>query len=168
MSFNSLAKYLIRKQLHKFWQVILKALQQGMTPNKLAFTCALGAVLSVFPVYGSTTLLCLAAAALLRLNVMVILAVNYLLTPVQLLVLIPLLQGGAYVFQLNTVLLDYSEFVLRFKNDFASLISDFGFVLLAGMAFWLVIAIPLFFMLYYSVFYFLKQIRKKELEELSH
>lgn len=51
---------------------VIKLLKQGMTPEKLAFTVAIGAVLAVFPVLGSTTILCTLAAMVLGLNLPVI------------------------------------------------------------------------------------------------
>ena len=47
---------------------ILRLLRQGVTPEKIALSLALGAVLGVFPVLGSTTALCTLAAITLRLN----------------------------------------------------------------------------------------------------
>ncbi|HUB58966.1 MAG TPA: DUF2062 domain-containing protein, partial [Candidatus Micrarchaeia archaeon] len=47
---------------------ILQLLRQGVTPEKLALSIALGAALGVFPVLGTTTALCALAALLLRLN----------------------------------------------------------------------------------------------------
>jgi uncharacterized protein (DUF2062 family) len=43
---------------------ILALLTQGITPEKIALSLALGIVLGVFPVLGSTTVLCAAAALL--------------------------------------------------------------------------------------------------------
>ena len=47
---------------------IMAQLKQGTTPEKIALTIGLGVALGVFPILGSTTALCLAAAALLKLN----------------------------------------------------------------------------------------------------
>jgi len=150
---------LIRNSLKKFWQHISKALQQGITPQKLAITCSLGAILSIFPVYGLTTLLCLAMAPIFRLNILVMLAVNYLLTPIQLLLMLPFLQGGIWLFGLNNVLLDLDELVLRFKSDFISLINDFGSIILGGIVIWAIIAIPIFMMLYYTFYWIILRLK---------
>ena len=47
---------------------LLDLLRQGVTPEKIAAAIAIGCVLGVFPMLGTTTALCAAAAALLRLN----------------------------------------------------------------------------------------------------
>lgn len=140
---------------------MLLALKRGTTPRMLAITCALGAVLAVFPVYGGTTLLCFVAALLFRLNVVVIQAVNYALTPVQLLLMVPFMQVGMDLFDLPAKSLQYNGLADRFKNDFNSVVSEFGGALLGGIVVWLVIAIPVFFVLFYVFqFFFSKRYSK--------
>jgi uncharacterized protein (DUF2062 family) len=158
---------LIRNSLKKFWQHISKALQQGISPQKLAITCSLGAILSLFPVYGLTTLLCMAMAPIFRLNILVMLAVNYLLTPIQLLLMIPFLQGGILLFGLNNVLLDLDELILRFKSDFISLINDFGSIILGGIVVWAMIAIPIFFMLYYAFYWIILRWKSRRVAQVN-
>lgn len=55
---------------------ILDLLRQGVTPEKIALSLALGVALGVFPVLGSTTALCALAALVLRLNLPAIQIVN--------------------------------------------------------------------------------------------
>ncbi|MBX2946850.1 MAG: DUF2062 domain-containing protein [Cyclobacteriaceae bacterium] len=133
---------------------MLLALKRGTTPRMLAITCALGAVLAVFPVYGGTTLLCFVAAIVFRLNVVVIQAVNYALTPVQLLLIVPFMQVGIALFDLPAKSLEYDGLIDRFKDDSNSVISEFLGALFGGIVVWFFIAIPIFFVLFY-LFYFL-------------
>jgi hypothetical protein len=76
---------------------IIDLLRQGITPEKVALSIALGVTLGIFPVLGSTTILCAAAAVVLRLNLPAIQAVNYLIYPVQLILFLPLLQAGSRI-----------------------------------------------------------------------
>ncbi len=62
---------------------ILDLLRQGVTPEKMALSLALGGALGVFPALGCTTLLCLIAAIVLRLNLPAIQIVNYFVYPIQ-------------------------------------------------------------------------------------
>lgn len=73
---------------------LLQLLRQGVTPEKLALSVALGAVVAVIPVLGISTVACAALAVWLRLNMPAIQVVNYLMTPVQLLLIIPFLRFG--------------------------------------------------------------------------
>jgi uncharacterized protein (DUF2062 family) len=56
-------------------------LTQGITPEKIALTISIGSTCALFPILGTTTLLCLLAGIALRLNQPIIQAVNYLCTP---------------------------------------------------------------------------------------
>src|SRR3712207_413477 len=76
---------------------LLSLLQQGLSPTQLALTVALGIVFGLIPVLGVTTLLSTFVAVRLRLNVAALLLISHLMSPVQLLLLIPLLQLGARV-----------------------------------------------------------------------
>jgi uncharacterized protein (DUF2062 family) len=91
--------YLEVRVIHrKLIEPILGLLRQGMTPEKTAFTIALGLSLGVIPVLGSATLLCTAAAVSLKLNFPVIQLVNGLVYPAQLALLVPFLRMGAWLF----------------------------------------------------------------------
>jgi uncharacterized protein (DUF2062 family) len=73
---------------------LLLLLRQGVTPEKLALSIALGASVAVIPVLGVSTVVCALLALWLRLNMPAIQLVNYLLMPVQLLLIIPFLRFG--------------------------------------------------------------------------
>ncbi|HMD71185.1 MAG TPA: DUF2062 domain-containing protein [Bryobacteraceae bacterium] len=61
----------------------------GAAPETMALSVALALLLGVFPVYGCPTLLCAAAAVLLRLNLPAMQLVNLLTSPLQLALLAP-------------------------------------------------------------------------------
>ena len=61
---------------------VLAQLTQGITPEKIALTIAVGSALALFPMLGVTTLFCFIAGIILRLNQPIIQVVNYLCTPV--------------------------------------------------------------------------------------
>ena len=83
----------------KLIQPFIELLKQGVSPEKLALTIALGVSLGVTPVIGSTTMLCTLAAVTLRLNLPAILLVNGLVYPLQIALLVPFLRGGAWIFR---------------------------------------------------------------------
>ena len=56
---------------------IVALLTQGITPEKIALSLAFGIVLGIFPVLGSTTVLCAAAALVFGLNLPAIQLVNW-------------------------------------------------------------------------------------------
>lgn len=83
---------------HKIGKPLLALLRQGVTPEKIALGLALGIIIGTTPLIGSTTILCVVAAALLRLNPAAIQLVNYLMFPVQLALLIPFFRAGEWLF----------------------------------------------------------------------
>lgn len=83
----------------KFVVPIVDLLRQGITPEKIALSLAFGIGLGVFPVLGSTTLLCTLAAILFRLNLPAIQLVNYFVYPLQLVLLIPFMRFGERLFR---------------------------------------------------------------------
>ncbi len=82
----------------KLVRPLLDLLRQGVTPEKIALSVALGVVLGVFPALGWTTALCAIAAFALRLNLPAIQVVNYFMYPVQPALLLPFFRLGEKLF----------------------------------------------------------------------
>jgi uncharacterized protein (DUF2062 family) len=78
---------------------IVELLRQGVTPEKIALSIALGVALGVFPVLGSTTALCTLAALVLRLNLPAIQLINYFVYPLQIALLLPFFRLGERLFR---------------------------------------------------------------------
>ena len=76
---------------------VVDLLRQGITPEKIALSIAMGIALGVTPVLGSTVLLCTLAAIVFRLNLPAIQLVNWLVYPLQLALLVPFLRIGAWM-----------------------------------------------------------------------
>ena len=76
-------------RLRKFWRdrvlgVIVAQLTQGVTPRKIALTIALGFNLGIFPIMGSTIVLCAMVGFCLKLNQPIIQLINFIVYPLQL------------------------------------------------------------------------------------
>jgi len=80
-------------------QPVVSLLKQGVTPEKIALSMALGAAFGVFPALGWTTALCTIIALVLRLNLPAIQTMNYFIYPVQLALLIPFFRLGEKLFR---------------------------------------------------------------------
>jgi uncharacterized protein (DUF2062 family) len=77
---------------------IVELLGQGVTPEKMALSLALGVALGVFPVLGTTTALCALVAFIWRLNLPAIQIANYFVYPLQIALLIPFFRAGEKLF----------------------------------------------------------------------
>lgn len=120
-------------------------LRQGTTPRTIAVTLAAGAVLSVFPILGSTTILCAVVAAVFGLNQPLIQTVNYLLYPAQIALLFPLYRAGEWLFRQPPVpLFSLTELTARFWNSPGQFFVDYGLVAVYGIVAWALIALPVF------------------------
>ncbi len=73
-------------------------LKQGVTPRKLAAAMAFGVFLGLFPLPGTTTAMCAVFAAVFRLNHAAIQFFNWLVYPVQLLLVVPWFFAGNALF----------------------------------------------------------------------
>jgi uncharacterized protein (DUF2062 family) len=81
----------------RVWGPLMALLRQGVTPARLALSLALGIGIGLIPVLGVSTALCAMVALGLGLNLPAIQLVNYLLTPLQLLLIIPQLRLGEWL-----------------------------------------------------------------------
>jgi uncharacterized protein (DUF2062 family) len=114
-----------------FWQrrlgdPLLGLLKQGVSPDQLAATLAAGTAASLCPFFGTTTGLNVAVGWRFRMNQPLLQALNYLLTPVQLVMILVYVRSGEWLwdappmpFNLNDVLTTFraaplSEFFQRF------------------------------------------------------
>jgi uncharacterized protein (DUF2062 family) len=77
---------------------IFALLRMGASPRKLAWSIAVGLLIGINPVLGSTTVVCLAAAFVLRLNVAASQLANHAVYPFELLFLIPFIRFGDLIF----------------------------------------------------------------------
>jgi uncharacterized protein (DUF2062 family) len=91
-----------------FWQrrvidPIIAQLTQGITPEKMALTLAVGSACAVFPILGTTTILCLVVGIIMRLNQVAIQIVNLLCWPLHFALIFVYLRIGAWIFRIPRV-----------------------------------------------------------------
>jgi uncharacterized protein (DUF2062 family) len=129
-----------------FWQrrvvaPILAQLRQGITPEKVALTIALGGTLGIFPILGACTALCAFAALWLRLNQPIIQLVNYLAYPLQVILLIPFYRAGEILFRADPVpIVNVADLAKRFGDGPWQFMLDYGRVGLYGIVVWMLLA----------------------------
>ncbi|KQJ96169.1 hypothetical protein BRADI_3g21370v3 [Brachypodium distachyon] len=75
---------------------MMLVIQRGAEPKQLAFSAALGVTLGIFPICGTTVILCGIAIAVLgsRCNAVTVMVVNFAATPLELSLIIPFLRLG--------------------------------------------------------------------------
>lgn len=84
-----------------FWIIFKSPLPHSISPAKYSLSLTIGFYLGLFPVVGLTTLLGTICALVFRLNIYLVQAMNLLLTPIQLLLLLPFCKLGQLMFFQN-------------------------------------------------------------------
>lgn len=151
----------------KLWNRLVGFLKQGASPEKLALTCAVGVVIGILPIWGITTLICLALAPLLRINFVVLQLVHYFVYPLQLLLIIPFIKLGTYLFGVNPMPYQLSELTTRFSADFWGELKQVGVAISLGVGVWAVVSIPLGFGIYFIVHHLFLKWEKRNQRELK-
>jgi uncharacterized protein (DUF2062 family) len=77
---------------------LLRAANQGASPERLAWSLAVGLVIGMNPLLGVTTILMLALAWMLRLNIVASQIGIHIMTPVQFLLFLPFIKAGTLLF----------------------------------------------------------------------
>jgi len=115
-------------------------LRQGVSPRRLALTLALGFAIGCIPILGVPTALCALLALVLKLNLPAIQAANYLVMPLQLILIAPFMRLGRWLFAAGPhSRIDYHALLHLSPWSLALQMTGFAGQALAA---WLLIAIP--------------------------
>lgn len=129
---------------------IAAQLTQGITPTKVALTLAVGSALALFPILGTTTLLCIVAGILLGLNQPIIQMVNALCTPFHLPVIYLTVRLGNWLFKVPSEHLGIRMMNHMLWDDPREFFEKFGMTALHAIAAWAVVA-PFWTLLVYVI-----------------
>jgi len=136
----------LRRRLVEPFTALFK---QGLSPEKMVLCVVAGSVLSIFPILGTTTILCTVAAVALRLNLPAIQAVNWLCSGAQLVLIIPFIRIGEKLFGATPLPLSLTQLAALFKADWIVFLRQFWVTLLHAIAGWGVICLPLALLVYW-------------------
>ena len=139
----------MKSKLIKIWDKFKALLKQGLTPKQLALSLVVSALVSVFPIYGISTIALTCIALPFRLNLPIMIAFSYIIEPLKLLVLIPFINIGASVFGTEHTLLSFDAIKTSYNTSFWSTARQLSYELLCGSVGWLLTAIPLGIVLYF-------------------
>ncbi len=130
---------------------MMDQLTRGITPRKVAFTLALAFTLGIFPILGSTTILCFFIGLILQLNQPLLQAVNYLLYPLHLLLIPVFIRSGEYIFRAEPIPFNLMVWMQTFKDDPIAFLRNFGMAGVHAVAAWCIVA-PMICLISYRVF----------------
>lgn len=140
-----------------FWQrrvvqPLVAQLTQGATPDKIAATLAIGTGCSLFPFLGFTTSLNLVVGFLLKLNQPLLQALNYLLTPVHLVMIMAYVRLGEWIWQARDDRFTLEEMLRVFREaSLGDFLHRFGWAGLHAFTAWAVTTPVLIAATYWSL-----------------
>ncbi len=131
--------------VRSFWQrrvrdPLVLQLTQGITPHKIALTIAIGSALALFPILGTTTLLCFLVGLALRLNQPIIQLINQAFWPLHVPAIFACVRLGE-----RMVGARHSSFNIRYMKEMlwhepAIFFHDYGLTALHATLAWAIIA----------------------------
>lgn len=124
-------------------EIVRLILTQGLTPRALARCVVAGVAFSVFPIMGTTTVLCAAVAAAGRLNQVAIQGVNWLVAPLHVMLIIPLMRLGERVWGAPPLPLASDELIALVRADAMGFARRFGMTLVHAVSGWALTVLPL-------------------------
>jgi uncharacterized protein (DUF2062 family) len=128
----------------KFYRVVveplLKHLRQGLSPERLALSVAFAIALGVFPVFGTTTLLCALVAIVFRLNIPAMQLVNHLVFPLQIVLILPFIRLGEVLYGAAPLPLTLAQIAALVRSDYWHAIKFLASSLLQATTAWFIVA----------------------------
>ncbi len=128
---------------------LINFLKQGLSPHKLALSVALGVSFGIFPVIGTTTILCTIAALAFRVNLPAIQLVNYFASPLQLILFIPFIRLGEWLFNKPPLPLDVFQIIGMLQEDILKAVNYLWWTTMYAVAAWFIIVPLAAVVLYY-------------------
>ncbi len=147
----------------------MSLLKAGLSPGSLALTVGLGVAFGLAPTFGLTTIISTAVALRLRLNVAAMQLVCHVLSPLQLLLLLPLLRWGATLLgqgrAVASISLDQIKAMVK-TDGWGSVLHLLWRAELGALLIWAVAAVPVVLGLYVGLRPLFKRlITRHEVEE---
>ena len=133
-----------RPAVERAWRrtvdIVVTQLHQGVTADKIALTLAIGLILGLFPIFGTTSALCVLAALWLKLNQPIIQLVNWFAAPLQLPGIYLFARIGERLTRSPPVPFSITGLVQQFRASPWQFLQQFGSTGLRAVLAWLLIA----------------------------
>ena len=118
---------------------LLEQLRQGASPDRLGWSVSLGLACGLFPILGTTTILCGIVGTALRLNHVAMQTANYLAYAPQLALIPVFIRLGEKISGATPLAIDLALMKARFTESPALFFHDFGAAAGHGVLAWLIV-----------------------------
>lgn len=129
---------------------IVAQLTQGLTPQKIALTIAIGSAIAMFPILGTTTLICLVVGVFMKLNQPILQVVNYACTPIHIPFIFFAFKWGERLFGIEHSVLEARGLRRELIAHPWEFIQHYSVTGLHAIEFWAIL-VPLWAIVVYSI-----------------
>jgi uncharacterized protein (DUF2062 family) len=132
-------------------------LKQGLSPKELSQSLIVSGLISTIPILGVSTFMITSVSLKRKLNLPVMISLSYLMWPIQILLIIPFIRVGEFIFSVPRNHHTAEEIISSFQNSFFQTLSQLSFELLCGLGGWFLTAVPLAVGIYWVSLLFLRE-----------
>ncbi|MCX6918770.1 MAG: DUF2062 domain-containing protein [Verrucomicrobia bacterium] len=133
----------------KVSEPLLALLTRGLSPQDLSLAVVVSLGLAINPIIGTTTVFCLVAGRLFRLNHLVMQTINHITYPLQLVLIVPFVRLGEMVTGAEALPLSPSLLFEEFQKSFWGFVAKFGMAYVHGLLGWVLVVPVTCFGLYF-------------------
>jgi uncharacterized protein (DUF2062 family) len=135
--------------LGKSWKKLKDLFKQGITPKQLALSITVATVVSLFPIFGISTLVLAALAVRFKLNLPIMIAFSYIVEPLKAILFVPFINIGETLFGTSHTLLTFEAIKASYDLSFWTTVKSLSYELLCGFAGWTLTVLPTSILLYF-------------------
>ena len=139
--------------------------KQGLTPIELTQSIIVSGLISTIPILGVSTFLLTALSLKRKLNLPIMIAQSYIMWPIQVIMIIPFINIGEFIFSVPKTNHSAQEIIASFQNSFFATLTHLSFELLCGFGGWLLTAVPFSVGVYLVSIFILKLFLKAKNQE---
>jgi uncharacterized protein (DUF2062 family) len=132
--------------------------KQGLSPKLLSQSIVVSVLFSIIPILGVSTFILTTLSVKRKLNLPIMIAISYLMWPIQIALIIPFIRVGEFIFLIPSTPHTVEEIINSFQNSFFQTLSHLSFELLCGLGGWFFTAVPICFGVYLISILFIKKI----------
>jgi len=118
---------------------LLAELRQGATPESVAAAVSVSLAIAINPIIGTTTVGCVIAGRLFRLNHVVMQIVNHASFVLQVALMIPFMRIGETVTGSRHIVLTYEAIMKQYNESFSIFFEKFWMAYVHGIIGWLIV-----------------------------
>lgn len=152
----------------RFVHLVKSLLLHGLTPEGISLSISLGFAGAIFPILGTTSVVCLFFAAVFRLNHAITQSINWLAMPVHLALIFPFLRIGERLFHATPVSLNLGELMAAFHASPMAFLGRFSMSFVHAIAGWLIVMPGVVVLLHLLLRAVLRRYARRHRAEIHH